>query len=150
MLTPLSENEEDLALNEAWSQVLEWLVSLREMEAFGIHILQAMRDHEPGLYQKPSLEEAAFLMRKSRQNVRKTAPGWGLSSADSAVFASLTLAMQMGDSEDLPTQEESPGAGASERDWFEHWRRLGKKGQLWPAIWRALCFLEGGGDAAKG
>ena len=133
--------EEALLIEEAWASLIEFVASVRELEAFATEVGMAMRARQPGLAHHPPVPEAVDTLIQSRNALRMRPQGVSVQSADAWLFGALALAF--GASPDALTDLVRDEAGHPETMWFQRIRQLARDGALWPAATEALGALEG-------
>ena len=134
--------EEALLLEEAWASLIEFVASVRELEAFATEVGVAMRDCQPGLAHHPPVLDAVDTLIQARNALRMRPQGVSVQGGDAWLFGALAVAF--GASPDALTDLVRDEAGHPETLWFQRIRQLARDGALWPAATEALGELEGG------
>lgn len=134
--------EEALLLEEAWASLIEFVASVRELEAFATEVGMAMRARQPGLAHHPPVPDAVDTLIQARNALRMRPQGVSVQGGDAWLFSALAVAL--GAHPDALTDLVRDEAGHPETLWFQRIRQLARDGALWPAATEALGVLEGG------
>ena len=134
--------EEALLLEEAWANLIEFVASVRELEAFATEVGVAMRTCQPGLAHHPPVPDAVDTLIQARNALRMRPQGVFVQGGDAWLFGALAVAL--GAHPDALTDLVRDEVGHPEAMWFQRIRQLARDGSLWPAATEALGVLEGG------